>query len=586
MLLNEPVGEKYKYASKKNFPCLRVEWLYDSIKNNVALPVTGYELQPPMLSDIPTIKSEQSTRTVELGPVAKKLMATNSNEPDFALLIKDKTKDAIFCNPGKFLEDCIIHPIGFDQAITSALKSAAIIFGGIVMEKFQPIVTHVIVGPSLTMEEAKKFADLCTDKFVTIDWFLSCLEKTEMCSNNQYKYDIKKMQPLLSKTTTTTTKAPPPAGNNLNDRSNEQNKPKGISSKQIPVANTLEELKKVTNFPTKSRLPPPVPMDIEQNFLSLEPEPPNANRIKIISPRRPLNSLHQANSAFQVNRPGPSISPAKSSHRTAEPLVSPAKPSNPSRPVLASSRLEVAKPHRKPVIKFTAFNVDVKDNERYLLGELIAKAEILGARVIKSNDETSESCTHLVAYESYLTERLLTGIAAGVWVVNVDFIKESAIAGKFIDETRYEWKHIMNNQGEKKILSSGWRQRFQKTGRRAFEGMVLVYINQHPTLSSNIAVARAGGAKVHQLDDYVGSSAAFEELLAKLNYAVAMLPIQDRIPNRTMRLLESIESSKRTIINGNFFSKCLLQTPETQKDLLNKSIVTCKMIKDQNAKFH
>lgn len=248
LLLNETVGERYKYARMNNIPCLRVGWLYDSIKRNIALPVNGYELGP-------TTNQKR-----------------NNIESPFVGLIKRNTQTAVFRDVGEFMKNWFIHPVGFDPSTFEALKSSALIFGANVLETCPSFVeTIVIVGPRLKTQEASKFTNVYYYKFVTLEWFIECLQKGKICSISEFIYDMHKILPIPSKKMSSSSSKTSTTQNNLVNRSNGQ---KCISSMQTSGVNALKGSKKTPNSPIQSYMSSLLQTDLPRSYC----QPPTAKR--------------------------------------------------------------------------------------------------------------------------------------------------------------------------------------------------------------------------------------------------------------------------------------------------------------------
>lgn len=56
------LSDKLKYAMQNNIPCLKVEWIYESIQAGYSLPITNYQIKSTQACSTP----EKSTGKVIL----------------------------------------------------------------------------------------------------------------------------------------------------------------------------------------------------------------------------------------------------------------------------------------------------------------------------------------------------------------------------------------------------------------------------------------------------------------------------------------------------------------------------------------
>ncbi|EDW48793.1 GM17634, partial [Drosophila sechellia] len=71
--------------------------------------------------------------------------------------------------------------------------------------------------------------------------------------------------------------------------------------------------------------------------------------------------------------------------------------------------------------------------------ELIARITQLGGKVCENLVNYDDSCTHLLCERPNRGEKMLACIAAGKWILNIQYIDQSHARGGFLDETLYEW---------------------------------------------------------------------------------------------------------------------------------------------------
>ncbi len=88
--------------------------------------------------------------------------------------------------------------------------------------------------------------------------------------------------------------------------------------------------------------------------------------------------------------------------------------------------------------------------------------EILGGIAIDGNQYDS-ACTHLVVAKLECTDKLMTSIAAGKWIVHPGWIAKSEQTYRFVDERKFEWGNPASNDSiskdEARIASAAyyWR---------------------------------------------------------------------------------------------------------------------------------
>lgn len=100
---------------------------------------------------------------------------------------------------------------------------------------------------------------------------------------------------------------------------------------------------------------------------------------------------------------------------------------------------------RKPVIAFSGFK-NAESDERFKWSgrvQLSQQCAKLGAAVLQLvENRYEESCTHIVIVPGTRTKKSLCAIAAGCWVISdINWIKHSVEAGRFVDERAYGRRH-------------------------------------------------------------------------------------------------------------------------------------------------
>uniref|UniRef100_A0A1Q3EWX2 Putative dna topoisomerase 2-binding protein 1-a n=2 Tax=Culex tarsalis TaxID=7177 RepID=A0A1Q3EWX2_CULTA len=86
----------------------------------------------------------------------------------------------------------------------------------------------------------------------------------------------------------------------------------------------------------------------------------------------------------------------------------------------------------RPVFAMSSVN----DQQRTTL---VQKIQDLGGQLSTKPNEYDKACTHILCGKPNRGEKILSGIAAGKWLLCVKYIEDSSEAGHFLDEEKYEW---------------------------------------------------------------------------------------------------------------------------------------------------
>ncbi|XP_051154922.1 DNA topoisomerase 2-binding protein 1 isoform X2 [Leptopilina boulardi] len=130
----------------------------------------------------------------------------------------------------------------------------------------------------------------------------------------------------------------------------------------------------------------------------------------------------------------------------------------------------------------------------------------LGGEV--STELTFDStATHLLSFKPARNEKVLGSIASGKWILHPNYIKDSEIANKFLDEEAYEWGNpncsdillsSLTTEIEFAIAAAAYRWRIKLTNEPggAFEDMVALLLVQEEKLESFERLIVAGNGCV------------------------------------------------------------------------------------------
>jgi len=136
---------------------------------------------------------------------------------------------------------------------------------------------------------------------------------------------------------------------------------------------------------------------------------------------------------------------------------------------------------------------------------IIQKICALGARVL-DNDEWDDSCTHVIAANFVMSEKIMAAVAAGRWVLDRSFVDKSYQVGLWQEESLYQSSEVVINH------RIAWERLGEEGG--LFSGMKAVFLmEEHEEQIKNVytRIIRAGGGEVVQgvdLDSLVDSSTA------------------------------------------------------------------------------
>ncbi|KAH8385482.1 hypothetical protein KR093_010816, partial [Drosophila rubida] len=136
------------------------------------------------------------------------------------------------------------------------------------------------------------------------------------------------------------------------------------------------------------------------------------------------------------------------------------------------------------------------DDERRL--QLIERIRGLGGTVCHNLASYDPDCTHLLCERPNRGEKLLGCMAAGKWILTVQYIEQCHARGAFLDEALYEWGSpkaldlpaLSPEEQPIAVAAHRWR----VDGGAAFRGQRVILSLQERSLAAIRNVLRAGGA--------------------------------------------------------------------------------------------
>ena len=529
LLLRTPEGEKFKYATMKAVPCLDIKWLFDSLENGWALPEEDYVIASSQKSNHShsqnTLKvlSQNQNQKQNASVTSSTSLGSNRSLSGLSMSDKHQGKNQSEFNAGiikqinelsairreeSFLEGCDIYIAGFDRTVTDVMKSALISCGAMVYNEFKGLITHVIYGPNISKDENDKIFDQRSSKLMSIDWVVECLKTGEYCNKREFELmrpeedsqSTKKSQsqdifagPLTVTTPMIAKKAIQDSsteivvdvddihksmGEQLNNESDVQWDETGVLTqnkmKETPGKESDQDNDQTTEIIETIDVDDEETDDINNN----ETEDQNVMEDVMNGEPNDTNDLTVRSNTESIDLDS------------------------------EDDNTEVSEVQQRKVILFSGY----EDNERMNL-EIIV--EELGGLVVHS-DNVDDNVTHLVIKELSATEKTLSAIANGIWVVRDVYLYKSKEAGHFVNEEEYEWYNVIDKEEKtmrKRIMlaSRNWRihlkEMTEKHGRRvkAFDRMNVLFLFQTKYTVPYSQVVKSSNANVltmgPELDD-------------------------------------------------------------------------------------
>uniref|UniRef100_A0A182Q3E0 BRCT domain-containing protein n=1 Tax=Anopheles farauti TaxID=69004 RepID=A0A182Q3E0_9DIPT len=174
-----------------------------------------------------------------------------------------------------------------------------------------------------------------------------------------------------------------------------------------------------------------------------------------------------------------------------------------------SKRLDNSDMNRMKCPATPVFSISgVADNVRL---ELIQKIKQLNGQLTSDPNRYDATCTHILCGKPNRGEKMLSGIAAGKWLLSTKYLDDSFEAGYFLDEECYEWGNpkslgtltSLATTGDIKLFGAAytWRKRIANdVGKKdgAFTGFRVLLVV--PKKEQFIRLIQSGGGYVIELD--------------------------------------------------------------------------------------
>ncbi|XP_011866675.1 PREDICTED: DNA topoisomerase 2-binding protein 1 isoform X2 [Vollenhovia emeryi] len=211
-----PMSDKLKYAMENNIPCLRTEWVYESIKLGYALPFCNFIIKsvkmcstpersnnqelPNWGSDISSIAHDKprsnyvnETFSSTVSNVSSVSAVTGKLSSAAKLNVLDRLTFDEAKSAGPFLDGCNIYLTGFAPNVRDKLSRILNVGGATRFDDISDAVTHVIVG-----DGAKASAELKMIKssgscpyILNVEWLEQSMKLKRPASEECYLFETK-----------------------------------------------------------------------------------------------------------------------------------------------------------------------------------------------------------------------------------------------------------------------------------------------------------------------------------------------------------------------------------------------------------
>ncbi|XP_018339764.1 PREDICTED: DNA topoisomerase 2-binding protein 1-A isoform X3 [Trachymyrmex septentrionalis] len=164
-----PLSDKLKYAMENDIACLKLDWVYESIKIGYALPFSNFIIQ-----------SVKACSTPEKSNTSK-------------LSVLDRLTFGEAKSAGPFLDGCNIYLAGFVTSVRDKLNKILNVGGATRLDDISGAVTHVIVG-----DESKASAELKAIKseglcpyILNVEWLEESMKLKRPASEELFLFEVK-----------------------------------------------------------------------------------------------------------------------------------------------------------------------------------------------------------------------------------------------------------------------------------------------------------------------------------------------------------------------------------------------------------
>jgi hypothetical protein len=429
LLLKEPNGEKFKYAQIKGIPCLNIQWFYDSIGKGFALPEEKYcfTLNPDEFniknSSNVSISRENEIRSNNLSQEIKtkcniesNAVMTHNSAQDIIKLIESLTSVQ---NNEQFLKGCVVYVIGFDQNVIKRIKTVVISYGS----EFSAISlsqTYVIIGPNYSHSDFDILSNNKIYKYVSIEWFFDCLRHKQICDYTKYEFKNTKLV--------------------KNSKENEriiaqeiiasaskvfQSKSAQKASERLAKISKINKLQANKSLASLSNEEFPIEWDFRNPNISQSQKPYFDNCLQ--NKEQELSEIPNESKLSKENEVEIIEDQFLENEQIIDLRLSFGEP------------MDVSLTSISRGFMFSGYDTQTK----YKLSEIVTN---LNGFVVDSN-HIVESVTHLITKTPNITEKILSAIASGIWILKEEFIYDSQSKSAFVSEEQYEWG-LYSNQNE------------------------------------------------------------------------------------------------------------------------------------------
>lgn len=593
LLLNKPEGDKYTYARIKNIPCLKVQWLFDSLTAKHVLPLDDYVLEDSIpvvnstanqarsinsLVNVPSSSTNISSGStiISTAKVSQHSSITNTYQQESLPSIISELSMSLADQD--FFDDYVFYAVGFTAETIASIKKCVKRFGGILMKDFNSsIVNFVLIGDQnlVPIDLLKSYAHHL-DKIVGVDWLLDCLRQGKSIDYAEYRIQL--FEETRSKNTSQSSKIENDQEEDAVTMANRVvanlSKPVQLEQDSISVqsSDSEEEEEERIVIRNRTRGPQPRLQDYQKSAQNDNGAVLNGSVDPIF--KRPLDNLSQGYTASKK------VSPCRNNE--AE---------------------EYSQDCRPRVFMCSGFEPEEKERLVNLITNHL-RAKFYDDAIIKFEYQV----THYILYEPLSTEKTLSAIAIGAYILKQEYIEDSAKHGSFLPEENYEWggqKSVnkMNNE----IVSGGslkpvhinlmraahyWRVYVSEHGGRSFfNKWKVLLLNESSRTRAVMKMVQAGGGQVYYFDQLLMASdfddVSFDELIGQLEYAI--FDVQgDTSPQvnkaKYFKYVNRLLERQVPIIQQDGITRKLLKGPEYVIDM-ERHAVTVSMMRATLSKF-
>ncbi|XP_049839921.1 DNA topoisomerase 2-binding protein 1-A-like isoform X1 [Schistocerca gregaria] len=197
LVIQEPYGEKFKYASQWQLPCVLPAWVQDSVKNGYALPVEPYGVKQKQKSSTPVhddprlpnfsmisavgfgtgTVDETAMNTSTFSVISSRRSSIGSLIPPKYMEVVNKLTLADAKKAGPFLDGCKVYLSGFSLDVCENLRKILNAGGATRFSVLSDPVSHIIVGDHVPEDVNYLKKSGIRPHVVTIDWLLESLKQ-------------------------------------------------------------------------------------------------------------------------------------------------------------------------------------------------------------------------------------------------------------------------------------------------------------------------------------------------------------------------------------------------------------------------